>query len=91
MSDNKVADALDLVGDIASVLSKRGGPIGLGALGVAAILRASAIAVRERGQSVEEILKNIRQPRTLSFPWRDHGEPPTSQETPSAKKATDED
>lgn len=68
-ANEKTAEVFEVIADIAGGLAKRTGPLGIGALGVAAIADAVAGAIRSRGATVEEILAGIRTPRELNFPW----------------------
>lgn len=71
MADGKetAADVLELVADLAAVLAKRGGAVGMGAVAAAALLRTTAATIRANGESVDDVLKRVRQPRRLAMPW----------------------
>lgn len=68
-ANEKTAEVFEVIADIAGGLAKRTGPLGIGALGVAAIADAVAGAIRSRGATVEEILAGIKEPRTIQYPW----------------------
>jgi hypothetical protein len=93
---DEAADVLDLIGDMASALGKRGGTFGFGAMAAAAVLKTTAVTIRNTGESVDEIIGRIRAPRKLNMPWtaRPAVPPPplpnsaiedTQRETPSSK------
>lgn len=68
-ANEKAAEVFELVAELAGGLAKRSGPLGIGALGVAAIADAVAGAIRSRGATVEEIVAGIKEPRAIQFPW----------------------
>ncbi len=85
MSDVKVAELLNDAGDFASKMAAViGGKPGAVLLGAASIAKAIAVAIKSRGESVEDILGKIRKPRDVVAPW--DGEIPTTPQTPNSKK-----
>lgn len=78
-----VADALDHFGDDVAKLAGRGGALGFGAIAAAAILKASAGAMRSRGESADQILARIRPPRKLELKLDDDTETKNEKRKPS--------
>lgn len=74
-ANEKAAEAFEIIGSIAGVLSSRTGPLGIGALAVGAISEAIAGAIRHRGMTVDEIVKNIVAPREIQYPWDEVAKP----------------
>lgn len=68
-ANEKAAEAFEVIGTIANVLSTRTGPFGIGAIAVATISSAIATAIRNRGLTVQEILDGISEPPDPRFPW----------------------
>jgi hypothetical protein len=87
-ADQKAAEILlaasEFTAKLGSMLPQ---PMGLAMLGVSALAKASAEAVRARGETISQILQRIREPRDVAFPW--DGDEPTTRETPAAKKKGD--
>lgn len=69
---NKATEtALDVAGDVAMRISERiPGPFSLAMMGVAGVLKAAALMMRDHGKSVEEIIHDIKMPRRLDTTWR---------------------
>lgn len=62
----------DLAGDLAVFLGhKLPGPASLALTGVAAVLKATALMMRDHQKSVDEIVRDIRMPRKLDTTFRD--------------------
>lgn len=58
--------ALQVAASIATAVSKTGGPVGIGATAVAALLGTVATVMAASGESADDILKKIRQPPALA-------------------------
>ena len=75
MTGKHTEQVLDFIGDLAMAGAQRLGattsPTGLALLAVSSLLKAAALAMRDGGKSVDEILTGIRMPRKLDTSWRD--------------------
>jgi hypothetical protein len=76
--------ALQVAAAIAAAVSKTGGPVGLGATAVAALLGTVATVMAASGESADDILKRIRQPGPLKS-WDQIKAEADEAETVSAK------
>lgn len=78
--------ALEALAGMANALVPLGGPFALGGVSAGALLRTIARAIRDRGESVDELLVKIRAPRALKLPWNESAEEQdTSPERPSVR------
>lgn len=69
-----VVHVFDVAGDVAAKVANMVGvssPWGLALMGVASVLKTSALVMRDSGKSIEEILRDIKMPRRLDMSWRD--------------------
>lgn len=75
MNGKHTEQVLDVLGDVAMTGAQKLGattsPTGLALLAAGTILKTAALAMRDHGKSVDEILHQIRMPRKLDTSWRD--------------------
>ena len=62
--------ALDVAAQVASAVAKLGGPVGVGATAVAALLGTTATAMRPHNLTTDQILAAVRDPGPLAS-WRE--------------------
>lgn len=62
-----VADGLDHFGDQAAKAARKGGKQGLAAIAAAALLKAVAARMRSTGETVDEVLAQIKPTRKLDL------------------------